>query len=158
MRQLGTSKNLLRAPIAALGGVGSLAYLTDMWLRRNSPWKDIFHGSFSRSLRSVRLALGPLATVIRGAQLGAIALIALLSPQVQADTPPTYPRLEYRSVLAGYLPYRERELIDWRAANELVERLGGHMGHAQAPGEQEPPGHGGHDASHRPAGHAGGRP
>jgi hypothetical protein len=47
----GTSKNLLRAPIAALGGARSLAYLFDM----------------SRSLRSGRLALGPLVTVFRGA-------------------------------------------------------------------------------------------
>jgi len=47
----GTSKNLLRDPIAALGGARSLAYLFDM----------------SRSLCSVRLALGPLVTVFRGA-------------------------------------------------------------------------------------------
>jgi hypothetical protein len=46
-----TSKNLLRGPIAALRGARSLAYLLDM----------------SRSLRSVRLALVPLATVFRGA-------------------------------------------------------------------------------------------
>jgi hypothetical protein len=51
-RKEGTSKNLLRDPIAALGGARSLAYLFDM----------------SRSLCSVRLALGPLATVFRGAQ------------------------------------------------------------------------------------------
>jgi malonyl-CoA O-methyltransferase len=50
---LGTSKNLLRDPIAALRGARSLAYLLDM----------------SRSLRSVRLALVPLATVFRGARL-----------------------------------------------------------------------------------------
>jgi hypothetical protein len=42
-------QNLLRGPMAALRGARSLAYLLDM----------------SRSLRSVRLALGPLATVFQ---------------------------------------------------------------------------------------------
>jgi hypothetical protein len=45
-----TSKNLLRELIAALLGTRSIAYLIDM----------------SQSLRSVRLALNPLATVFRG--------------------------------------------------------------------------------------------
>jgi len=49
----GASNNLLRDPVAVLGGARCLAYPLDM----------------SRSLRSVRLALGPLATVFRGAQL-----------------------------------------------------------------------------------------
>jgi integrase len=56
----GISKNLLCDPIAALGGANaklasarSLAYLFDM----------------SRSLRSGRLALGPLVTVFRGAHV-----------------------------------------------------------------------------------------
>jgi len=54
----GTSKNLLRDPIAALGGARFLAYLSDM----------------SRSLRSGRLALGPLVTVFRGAHKTILAL------------------------------------------------------------------------------------
>jgi hypothetical protein len=55
---LSTSKNLLRNPIAALRGARFLAYLFDM----------------SRSLCSGRLALGPLATVFRGAQFIATRL------------------------------------------------------------------------------------
>lgn len=47
------------------------------------------------------------------------------------------PSLVYRSALAEYVPYREAGLIDWRAANDLVQRLGGHMGHARTPAEGE---------------------
>jgi hypothetical protein len=49
-----TAKNLLRGSIAALRGTRFRAYLGDM----------------SLSLRSVRLALEPLATVFRGVQHG----------------------------------------------------------------------------------------
>jgi len=63
----GTSNNRLRAPMAALRGARSRAHLLDR----------------SRSLRSVRLALGPLATVFRGALL-CIAL-APLATFAQAD-------------------------------------------------------------------------
>jgi len=56
----GTANNLLRAPIAALRGVRSLVDLFDM----------------PRSLRSVRHALGPLATVFRAALSYTVALLA----------------------------------------------------------------------------------
>ncbi|MCX7663282.1 MAG: hypothetical protein N2Z61_05985, partial [Tepidimonas fonticaldi] len=49
----GHLENLLRGRMAALRGARRLAYLLDM----------------SRILRSVRLALQPLATVFRGARL-----------------------------------------------------------------------------------------
>lgn len=100
MFYLRTSKNLLRAPIAALGGARSLAYLFDM----------------SRSLRSGRLALGPLVTVFRGAHLlnrtttrwtliGLLALTALTSVHA-ADTAPTEPvqiRVQLVPLVAGRL-------------------------------------------------------
>lgn len=89
-----------------------------------------------------------------------IALTALLSVQALADTPapPTYPLLEYRPVLADFVPYRETGLADWRMVNATVERLGGHMGHAQRPdGGHE---HGGRDVSDRltPGGQGGQTP
>ncbi len=48
---------------------------------------------------------------------------------------PEPPRLEYRPALADYHPYREVELADWRAVNDLVGRLGGHLGHSEPPGK-----------------------
>ncbi|MGQ9861412.1 MAG: hypothetical protein ACUVSD_05335 [Thiobacillaceae bacterium] len=64
-----------------------------------------------------------------------IALLAVVSVLAQAQMPEhaAYPRLEYRPALADYAPYRETGLDDWRAANERVGRLGGHMGHARMP-------------------------
>lgn len=61
------------------------------------------------------------------------AMTAMTAFHAYAGTPPSpgHPVLEYRPVLADYRPYREGELLDWRAANEAVERLGGHMGHAR---------------------------
>lgn len=89
-----------------------------------------------------------------------IALTALLSMPALADTPvpPSYPRLEYRSALADFVPYRETGLADWHAVNDVVERLGGHMGHAghvQAPagGHEQS----GRDASDRPISEGQGR-
>lgn len=76
-----------------------------------------------------------------------IALTALLTAPALADTPPVLPRLEYRPVLADYVPDREIALADWRAVNATVERLGGHMGHARLPSV----GPGGRDASDRPS-------
>lgn len=91
-----------------------------------------------------------------------IALLAVVSVHAQAQKPEqaAYPRLEYRPVLADYVPYRETGLNDWRAANDAVERLGGHMGHARMPADGHHHDHGGRDASHsRPAGgRAGERP
>lgn len=84
-----------------------------------------------------------------------IALTALLSAHALADTPmpPSYPLLEYRPALAGYVPDRETGLNDWRTANDTVARLGGHAGHARMPAGDHH--HAGHDA---PIGTSGERP
>lgn len=66
-----------------------------------------------------------------------LVLSALLPLLAQAQGEPAHPRLEYRSVLADYVPYRESEMADWRTANDTVGRLGGHMGHVE-PQAQEP--------------------
>lgn len=66
-----------------------------------------------------------------------LVLSALLPLLAQAQGEPAPPRLEYRSVLADYVPYREAEMADWRTANDTVGRLGGHMGHVE-PQSQEP--------------------
>ncbi len=71
----------------------------------------------------------------------ALALILTGSAWAGVDAPPAYPLLEYRSSLADYVPRREPVLSDWRAVNEEMERLGGHMGHARE-------GAGGHDHQH----------
>jgi hypothetical protein len=81
-----------------------------------------------------------------------LVLTALSWAHALADTPapPSYPLLEYRPALADYVPYRETGLKDWRAVNDAVERLGGHMGHARMPVGDHHHGHGGRDASDRP--------
>lgn len=83
-----------------------------------------------------------------------IALLVVVSVHAQAQMPEqaAYPRLEYQSALADYVPYRETGLNDWRAANDAVERLGGHMGHARIPADGHHHDHDGRDASRsRPA-------
>jgi hypothetical protein len=50
-----------------------------------------------------------------------------------ADPEVRVPPLEYRSAFAGYRRYAEPELAPWRAANDEVGRIGGHVG-MQRPG------------------------
>ncbi len=42
------------------------------------------------------------------------------------------PGIEYRSAFSDYKRYRDPAIGDWRAANDEVGRLGGHMGHTSA--------------------------
>ena len=42
----------------------------------------------------------------------------------QADAPPS----DYRSAFQDYRPYRDAPLANWRAVNEEVRRVGGHIG------------------------------
>lgn len=71
-----------------------------------------------------------------------LILTAFLSLTARAQSEAVPPRLDYRSVLADFAPYREAERADWRAANDTVGRLGGHMGHVQPqdPGPARGPG------------------
>ena len=46
------------------------------------------------------------------------------------------PPVEYRSAFEGYRRHAEPELAPWRAVNEEVERVGGHVGVLRA-GEKE---------------------
>lgn len=58
-------------------------------------------------------------------------------PPEQADAP--VPPTHYRSVFDGYMPFRH-ELATWRAVNDTVGRLGGHMGHMpQLPASPDEP-------------------
>jgi hypothetical protein len=67
------------------------------------------------------------------------------------------PPVEYRSAFEGYRPFTDRELRDWRKANEEVREAGGHAGHKPGqgsrqqtskpqPGSAESSGHQGHGA------------
>jgi hypothetical protein len=38
------------------------------------------------------------------------------------------PALTYQSAFQEYRPYREQELASWRAVNDEVARVGGHIG------------------------------
>jgi hypothetical protein len=78
-----------------------------------------------------------------------IALTAVLCTHALAQPPGQPPLLDYRPALRDYVPYREAEPKDWRAANDTVGRLGGHMGHALRPGDAPRPSR--DDASGRPA-------
>lgn len=87
-----------------------------------------------------------------------LALSALLPLLTQAQTEPVHPRLEYRPVLADYVPYREADPVDWRAANDTVGRLGGHMGHVAAHGQEAVPEAAPGSAAAQPAGERAGQP
>ena len=84
----------------------------------------------------------------------ALALLASAMPAAsgaQADTSsrpdPTNPAAavparKYESAFAGYQPFREEKLEDWRALNDEVGRAGGHVGIFGGAG-----GHAGHGAA-----------
>lgn len=54
----------------------------------------------------------------------ALAMMAAALAAMAASPEPSY-----RSTTAGYSPYREQAIADWRAANEEMGQLHGHMGH-----------------------------
>lgn len=66
-------------------------------------------------------------------------------PAAWAATPPALdpaaptPSESYRSVFDGYKPFKEAAITDWRALNEEVGRVGGHVGIMRGAG-----GHAGH--------------
>jgi hypothetical protein len=66
--------------------------------------------------------------------LTAIALLVPLSGSAHSAALESEPTaqvplaLEYRSAFAGYRPHREEEVADWRAVNDEVARIGGHVG------------------------------
>lgn len=76
-----------------------------------------------------------------------LALAALFAfPAAAAASPED----GYRSTTAAYIPYRAAGMADWRAVNDEMGRLNGHMGHMA-----DPAGHGGHGHD---MGHDMGRP
>lgn len=57
------------------------------------------------------------------------AAVAQNAPQPNpADPKARVPPVEYRSAFAGYRPHAEPELAPWRAVNDEVGRIGGHVG------------------------------
>lgn len=56
--------------------------------------------------------------------LAALALTAVALAGVAAP-----PEQGYRSTTADYTPYRDRPVVDWRAANDAMGQARGHMGH-----------------------------
>ena len=52
----------------------------------------------------------------------------------RAKTPP----LQFPSVFDGYRPFAQRELRDWRQANDEVRDAGGHAGHQPGQGAGQP--------------------
>jgi hypothetical protein len=56
-----------------------------------------------------------------------------------ADPKAPVPSIEYRSAFTDYRPYSEPELAPWRAANEEVGRVGGHLGIVRGQGKAEKP-------------------
>jgi hypothetical protein len=88
------------------------------------------------------IALALAATVA-----GAAAAQSAAKPD-PADPKARVPSLEYRSAFTGYRSYAEPELAPWRAANDEVGRVGGHVGmHRQGGATKpaaKPPAHGEH--------------
>ena len=54
------------------------------------------------------------------------------------DAQAKVPAVEYRSAFEGYRSFAERDLRDWRSANDEVGAAGGHAGHkpGHGPGQQ----------------------
>lgn len=95
-------------------------------------------------LKAILLALASVAAGAAAAQHAA--------PADPADPKARAPAHEYRSAFESYRRFAEPELAPWRAVNEEVRRVGGHMGVLRSATEtenEEPPaskggGHGGH--------------
>ena len=76
---------------------------------------------------------------------GAPVVIAAQTPASApdpADPAAAVPGIQYESAFAGYQPFREEKLQDWRALNDEVGRAGGHIGIFGGAG-----GHAGHGAA-----------
>lgn len=53
-------------------------------------------------------------------------------------SPAPKPTKAYQSVFADYRPIQDEAVLDWRATNDEMGRLRGHMGHLEgAPTQQE---------------------
>jgi len=52
------------------------------------------------------------------------------------DARASTPRIEYRSAFDGYRPFAERDLRDWRTANEEVREAGGPHKPGRGSGQQ----------------------
>lgn len=78
------------------------------------------------------------------------AAAAQNAPQTDPRDPKASARAaEYRSAFADYRPYQEPEIADWRALNDEVGRVGGHLGIVRgkrdaAKDKPKPPAHGMH--------------
>ncbi len=78
------------------------------------------------------------------------AAVAQNAPQTDPRDPKASAQpAEYRSAFADYRPYKEPEIADWRALNDEVGRVGGHLGIARGKKEAgkdkpKPPTHGMH--------------
>jgi len=91
-----------------------------------------------------RTMFGALAIVVAG------ATAAQNAPQTDPRDPKARVQpADYRSAFADYRPYNEPEIANWRAVNEEVGRVGGHLGIVRgereaAKPEAKPPAHGAH--------------
>lgn len=63
-------------------------------------------------------------------QIGSVSAGELSATDAAASTPP----VSYQSAFDGYRSYREEPIADWRALNDEVGRVGGHIGIFRAAG------------------------
>ena len=71
--------------------------------------------------------------------------VAFAEGESRAKNPPKpevpVPSVTYRSAFENYRPYREEEVASWRAVNDEVAKIGGHMGvlkAAKGPEDEKP--------------------
>lgn len=73
----------------------------------------------------------------------AIMTVILVGSAWAESTPvaPANPESAYQSALGDYRVFKDEPLKGWREANDEMRRLGGHMGHLDAPtaGSDVPP-------------------
>ena len=114
----------------------------------------------SRAVLGTVISLFPFAALSQGSGHhghgghGSAATKPAPTPEVGANPRSEMPPAKGLPAFEGYRPYRADEpLIGWRAANDLVREIGGHVGIMKgSAGKDEAPGaHAGH-AKSKPAG------
>lgn len=92
-------------------------------------------------------------TLVAAAFVGATAAAGAQTP-VQKPGERAGPLPPYRSTYEGYRPYAEEPAAPWREVNDVVGRIGGHVGvlragEAEANSKPDTSKEQGHDALHR---------
>jgi len=106
--------------------------------------QEIFVNTSHFSIVPRRLA-GYAIPVLSATALWATAAIAQPAPKPAPNlTPPAAQRTNaatptaFKSVLEGYKPYTDEEIVNWKAANDTVAQIGGWRAYAKEAAQTSP--------------------